>query len=262
MQIIGQEQLLDRLNKYTLQTLPKASIFFGEPGCGKHLIGEYIAERLDLKLVNIEPKVTADDLVEYTRSPINTLYIIDLRGIAEKQQNQFLKFVEEPAETAYFILLANSEIGVLSTLLNRCLKFYFAPYSAEQLKQITGEKYSSELPYLICKTPGQLENLDEKLIGSLYDLCAKFVTSIKKASYANLMSIIPRIDYNKYDFLLFFNMLEFVAYTSFITDKNEDAFKVYKLTNEYKQQMFSRPINKETYILNFLTNIWELTRWH
>ena len=57
-------------------------------------------------------------------------------------------------------------------------------------------------------------------------------------------------------------MLEFVAYTSFITDKNEDAFKVYKLTNEYKQQMFSRPINKETYILNFLTNIWELTRWH
>ena len=264
MQIIGQEQLLNQLNKYTLSTLPKASIFFGEPGCGKHLIGEYLANKLELKLVLIEPKVTQEDLIEYSQNPINTLYVIDLRSVTEKQQNQFLKFVEEPANTAYFILLANSEIGVLPTLLNRCLKFYFAPYSKEQLKQITGNLYTTELPYLICKTPGQLENLDEDNLHYMYNTCQKFITSIKQATYANLMSVSTKInykeEYNKFDFVLFFNMLEYVAYNEFIDNNNIEAFKIYQLTNTYKQQMFSRPINKENYILNFLTTVWEATR--
>lgn len=264
MEIIGQEKLINKLNSYTVQTLPKASIFFGESGCGKHYIGKYLADRLDLDLVIIEPKITYDQLIEFSQNPVSTLYVIDLRGIAEKQQNQFLKFVEEPISSAYFILLADSEIGILPTLCNRCQKFYFEPYSVDQLRKITNNRYNSELPYLICRTPGQLENLDEKALISLQAVCTKFLTSIKQASYANLISLSTKInykeEYNKYDFTLFFNVLEYVAYNNFIKTNNLDAFNIFKLTNEYKQQMFNRAVNKENYILNFLTAIWRLTR--
>src|SRR5207253_4563869 len=50
--------------------------------------------------------------------------------------NIFLKILEEPPESATLILLAPNPYLLLSTIRSRCLQFYFAPLSTEQLEEI------------------------------------------------------------------------------------------------------------------------------
>ena len=38
MNFIGQRKLLEKLNKYTRETLPKTLLFLGDEGCGKHTV--------------------------------------------------------------------------------------------------------------------------------------------------------------------------------------------------------------------------------
>ncbi len=48
--------------------------------------------------------------------------------------NIFLKILEEPPETATLILLAPNPYLLLDTIRSRCLQFFFAPASAEQME--------------------------------------------------------------------------------------------------------------------------------
>src|SRR2546426_1073123 len=50
--------------------------------------------------------------------------------------NIFLKILEEPPESATLILLAPNPYLLLSTIRSRCLQFYFAPLSTEQVEEI------------------------------------------------------------------------------------------------------------------------------
>jgi hypothetical protein len=95
----------------------------------------------------------------------------------------------------------------------------------------------------------------------LYDLCVKLVTKIGAASYANTMSIYAKInckeDYSKFDFNLFFNTLEYAAFTDFKNTGSEDSFKVYQITNRFKQARVNKAIVKDAFVLNFLTQLWK-----
>ena len=65
-----------------------------------------------------------------------SIYLIDLNDFTEKQQNQFLKLIEEPSVNVYIALIAESEIGILDTILNRCIKYRLEPYTKAQLQEI------------------------------------------------------------------------------------------------------------------------------
>ena len=132
--IIGQDRLRARIGSYTAETLPKTLLFIGPAGCGKKLFSLELANQVKLPLVDIDDKVTADQLIEYSQKPYKTIYRINLNNFNEKMQNQFLKFIEEPADSVYVMLLADSEIGILPTILNRCIKLPFAEYTKEELK--------------------------------------------------------------------------------------------------------------------------------
>ena len=82
--LVGQKKLLNILNSYTLDTLPKTLLFIGEDGCGKRTFAIYLANQLKLELVNITDKCSDVDLIYYQEYPLNRLYLIDLRGISEK----------------------------------------------------------------------------------------------------------------------------------------------------------------------------------
>ena len=135
--IVGQSKLLTTINSYSKQTLPKALMLIGTIGCGKHTVARYIAEKFELDYVEIEESVTAADLDSFTYKTIDTLYVINLNKFSEKQQNSLLKFLEEPSKSVYVLLMAESEVNVLGTILNRCIKYTFEPYTKEQLEQIT-----------------------------------------------------------------------------------------------------------------------------
>ena len=259
-QIIGQARLVSIIDSHTIQTLPKTLMFIGPNGCGKHTLAKYIADRLVLNFVEIGETADTDELEDFIHSTINTLYLIDLTKFSKKQQNQFLKFIEEPSKPAYVVLIANSEAGVLNTILNRCTKYHLEPYTKEQIEQITNTSIN-ELAYNIFQTPGKLLNLTEDSFKDILELAEKVVHKIDSASYANALVIGTKINYkdlyNKIDFNLFFDVVEYLALDDFKLNNTKQSLTVFKITNSFKQYISRQNLIKETLMLNYLTTLWE-----
>lgn len=267
MTIVGQERLLAKLNNYTLETLPRTLLFLGEDGCGKHTVTKYLAEKLNIDLIVLDENIEAETLIDFSQKTVPTLYLIDLAKFTEKQQNQFLKFIEEPANSVYIILIANSEMGILPTILNRCIKFMFEPYTIDQLKEFSwmNSVEDNELIYKVCNTPGKLANIDNKIFTNLINLCGVIITKVSAATYANTLSIATKINYkdnyDRFDFNLFFDTLEYLAFEHYRSTSQELSFKIYLLVNQFKQKKLNKfTLNKEAFVLNFLTQLWKETR--
>ena len=259
--IIGQEKLLNIIDFYYInQSLPKTLLFIGPAGCGKHTIAKYVAEKFTLDYVEIGEDVTAADLENYLFSTINTMYLIDLTKFSEKQQNQFLKFIEEPTKSVYVTLIANSEVGVLDTVLNRSIKHYFDFYTKEQITQITNSSVN-DLAFTIFKTPGKLLNLTDTSFQAICDLADKVVHKIKFAAYANALVISTKINYkdlyDKIDFGLFFDVVEYLALEDYKTTANKQSFIIFRITNQFKQYATQANLIKEILMINYLTTLWE-----
>ena len=259
MNFIGQEKLIQLLDNYTLATLPKTMLFMGDFGCGKHTLAKRLANRLDLIIQPIDSKITNDQLIEYYQKPVETLYLVELQNFTDKNQNNLLKFIEEPSDYAYIILLAESEANILPTILNRCTKFQFEVYTKEQLLNFTNS--TNDLIFKVCTTPGQIKLSDPESIKELFTLCENIVTKISKASYSNTLTIVSKLnhkeDYNKFDQSLFLKMLSYVSFEEYIKTNSDIAFKIYSLTTYFKQAKLNKNIVKENYMINFITQLWE-----
>lgn len=263
--VIGQEKLVKALEGYTLETAPKTILFLGQSGCGKSWIANAFAKQLDLEVVVVQPDSTAEKLIEYYQCPINKMYLIDLKDIVEKDQNKFLKFIEEPSKTMNIILMAESTVGILPTILNRCVKYVFEPYTPEQLKQFDwAVNCSEEIAYEVCKTPGQLLELSADNLDQALGLCRAIVSSVDKANYANTLSIITKVnlkdDAKKIDFKLFFDLMTYVAFDDYKKNNNELSFKIYLYTIRQQAKALNINVAKEAFLLNYLDNIWRLAR--
>lgn len=263
--VIGQEKLVKALEGYTLETAPKTILFLGQSGCGKSWIANAFAKQLDLEVVIVQPDSTAEKLIEYYQCPINKMYLIDLKDIVEKDQNKFLKFIEEPSKTMNIILMAESTVGILPTILNRCVKYVFEPYTPEQLKQFDwAVNCSEEIAYEICKTPGQLLELSADNLDQALGLCRAIVSSVDKANYANTLSIVTKInlkdDAKKIDFKLFFDLMAYAAFDDYKKNNNELSFKIYLYTIRQQAKALNINVAKEAFLLNYLDNIWRLAR--
>jgi len=266
--IIGQEKLVNTLFSYTLQSIPKTMLFLGPSGCGKSWIAAALAEHLDIDTVIIDlDKLTPEELraklADAYICPVEKFYLLDLRGSSNKKQDVLLKYIEEPTRNTYFILMAESEIGILPTILNRCIKYNFEPYTLEDLKKFDWSfDCSDELIYALCKTPGQLQNFTETNLKDLHTLCSKIIKFVPTASYANAMTPISKIncktDYNKFEIDMFLNMLEYVAFKDYVETNNKFSFDTYMFVIQQKAEMNNRTIIKESFMLNFLDNLWRL----
>jgi replication-associated recombination protein RarA len=260
MNIIGQTKILSKIDKYINTNLPKTLMFIGPSGCGKHMTARYITEKLNFNYIEINESITSSELDEYMHSTLDTLYVIDLNKFTEKQQHQFLKSIEEPSKSAYFILLATSEAGILNTILNRCIKYTFEPYTKEEVERITNTTVN-DLAFKIFQTPGKLINMTEASFKSIIELADKLVKNIDKATYANSLVISTKINYkdlyNKIDFNLFLDTVEYLAFEDYKNNFNNQSFTVYKITNQFKQHALKTNLIKETLMLNYLTTLWE-----
>ena len=119
MEIIGQKNLKTKLDSYSITEFPKTILFIGEQGCGKKLLAKHTADRLGLEFVELEEKVTNEDLEIFESNTYPTMYFINLDLFSDKQQNSFLKFIEEPVANVYVVLGCESETTVLPTILSR-----------------------------------------------------------------------------------------------------------------------------------------------
>ena len=258
MNIIGQTKLLSKIN--AMEHLSKTLMFLGPAGCGKHTIAKYTAEKFGLDFVEIEEFMSVQDLEDYTYKTIDTLYLINLNKFTEKQQNQFLKFIEEPSKSVYIILIANSEAGILNTILNRSIKYHLEPYTKEQIEQITNTSVN-DLAFKIFQTPGKLLNLTEQSFWEVLNLANMVVHSINRATYPNTLTVSTKINYkdlyNKIDFDLFFDAVEYLALEDYKNNKTEQSLTVFKITNQFKQYATQQNLIKEILMINYLTTLWE-----
>lgn len=258
--VIGQTKLMSIIDSYTTQTLPKALMLIGQAGCGKHTISKYISEKFNLDYVEIEESVSSADIENFLYSTINTLYVIDLTKFSEKQQNTVLKFIEEPSKYVYIILTASSEAGILNTVLNRCTKYTFESYTQQEVEQITGATVN-EQAFTVFKTPGKLLNLTDSSFNNVINLANNVVQNIHRANYANTLTISTKINYkdlyNKVDFNLFFDAVEYLALEDFKANGTQRSFTIFKITNQFKQYATQSNLIKETLMLNYLTTLWE-----
>lgn len=265
-EIIGQEKLKARIDSYTIETLPKTLLFIGPAGCGKKLFSLELANRVKLPLVDIEDNVTSDQLIEYGQKPYKTIYRINLNNFNEKTQNQFLKFIEEPADSVYVILLADSEIGILPTILNRCIKLPFAEYTKDELKEcawmINGT--DDQLIFEVCKTPGQFYNVSPSMFVSLHKDAESLIRFSTKLNYAQIMAFYQKInlkeDYNKYDLDVALNTLEYLSFKLYKEENLPKAYEIYRIVNNTKQQLRFRTLAKESLIFSMLNDIYKETR--
>lgn len=258
MNVIGQTKLLSKIN--AMEYLPKTLMFLGPAGCGKHTIAKHIAENFGLDFVEIEESVSAQDLEDYAHKTIDTLYLINLNKFTEKQQNSLLKSIEEPSKSMYFILIANSEAGILNTILNRSIKYHLEPYTKEQIEQITNTSVN-DLAFKIFQTPGKLLNLTEQSFNDVMGLANTVVHSINRATYPNALVVSTKINYkdlyNKIDFDLFFDAVEYLALEDYVNNKTEMSLTVFKITNQFKQYATQQNLIKEILMINYLTTLWE-----
>lgn len=261
--IIGQTKLMSTINNYTIENLPKTLLLIGHSGCGKHTIAKHIADKFEFDFAEIDEKVDSETLLNFSHKTINTLYLIDLNKFEEKQQTVWLKFIEEPSKTVFTLLIANSEVGILDTIKNRCRKLYFEKYTKEELQEITRSKgLTEDLAYEIFQTPGKLNSLTNESFKQLYDLAEKTIDKIGQMTYGNAAIISTKLNYkdnyDKIDPEMFLETVEYIAFNRFKQGDNS-CFKIFSITNKFKQYFNKKALIKETLILNYLTELWETT---
>lgn len=254
--MIGQETLINKLMSYSLFTLPKTILFIGEKGCGKHLLSNELAKHFECELIEITKDISDELLSEYSQSTLDAFYLIDLNLISEKQQNQFLKLIEEPSKNMHFILITDSELIVLPTILNRCFKYYFTEYTVEQLKQITN--IDDELVYRICTTPGQLQNLDLEQVHKLFEFTKMFLSDLFNKPKSQILAYGNKLNYketyNKFDYKLFLKAILYISFKNYLQDNNEKYLIVYNFTTKYCQKLPYTNI-KENFMTNYLISL-------
>jgi hypothetical protein len=136
-------------------------------------------------------------------------------------------------------------------------------YTPEQLKQIIQTDLDPRA-FEIYKTPGKLTNLSNKDFLNTFGFAEKLVLKVSQATYANTMSITNRINYkdfyNKIDFDLFLDTVEYLAFEDFKLNNSKLSLDIFKLTVRYKQLATKKTLIREALMLNYLTALWEVAR--
>jgi len=261
MQIIGQDRLLSEIDSYISgNCFPKSTMIMGEVGSGRHTIAKYIAGKLNVEYVDITDTVGLDDIINVTLSPTQHLVVIDISAIDERKANSILKFVEEPPEYDYILLIASSSGNILQTLKNRCIHLYVDKYSKNSLSEFIPEDcQNKEFILEYANTPGDVIDYlkyNSTEINDLNRLVENVATKIENAPTYNVLNISSKIKLKKdsagYDANLFFKMLISKYVMQMKENPVENIIGKILLTNEYYSAFSNSMYNKEYLFDNFL----------
>lgn len=264
MEIVGQKKLLARLNTYTVDTFPRSVLLVGEKGAGKHLIASYIQkEIIKFPLVDLTSNVSDEVIDAIYRNPNPAVYLVDLSEMTEKEQNILLKFIEEPLNNAFIILLCEGRNFVLNTVLNRCIIFELEKYTEEELASFI-EDSDKTLMLQLLRTPGQILNTNISNISEILNVCDKIATKMGGANYSNALSICDKInykdEYDKFDLTLFMDCLSFSLLSHYRTSNNKNIYEMYCLTRDQRKKLLDKRLNKQSFMYNLISRLWRISR--
>ena len=263
--MIGQLKLINKLNSYNIDTFPRSVMLVGEKGIGKHTVANYLRDNIiKLPLIDMTENLSDEYIDQVYRNPNPAIYMINISDIVEKTQNVILKFLEEPPNNAFIIILAEHRNLVLNTVLNRCVIFEFESYSKSELLQFVPEGVEDKSILEILKTPGKLLNTNLKTYKEGKELCNKIITKMHLASFPNALSIAGKInykdEYDKIDLELLFDLLCFSLVSSYKENNNIKLLEMYLLTRDFRESLLDKRVNKQLLFENYLSELWMLVR--
>ena len=263
--MIGQLKTISKLTSLK-ENFPNYVILLGEEGSGRHTLTHFISKNFlhNYPVEEITDKIDLDIINEmYVRSS-PCIYLMDFSLIDERKQNMLLKILESDLDGKYFIIIAENQNQIISTILNRVsVKINMEKYSKEELSQfiLTEEnQLNKEAILKVCSTPGQILKLNYFSFSDVLDLCKKFVSKVSKAAFFNTLTIADKLnykdEYNKFDFNIFLNALTLTMYEHFKETNDKNMLKLFDSTIELKEKLsYNKIVNKRILFENYLTNI-------
>lgn len=259
--MIGQKQLIEKINTYSLRTFPHSVLLIGDRGSENNEVCEYISRKFDIPLYDITELISDDYINEIYAMPELGLYVIDGSKITEREQNILLKFYEEPNAYTYIIIMCESKYNILETIQSRSYDLIMDKYSRDILEPLC-TKEPKELILSIANTPGTVEELNHTDIDGLRKLCETILEKINVASYANTLTISNKInfkdEYDKFPLWAFIRMICKTA-VDFMQEGRPINEKLYWLIDEFSKT-YEPLLDKKRYFENMLTNMWLAVR--
>lgn len=264
MQPVGQQKLVDKISKLSLDSLPHFLLLCGEKGCGKHFMCNLIAEQLNLELQELLSKVDESTALSISENTQPAIYVVDLNQCLPKVQGSLLKLVEEPNPATFFILLTTSLNLVIPTLLNRCQHWFFEKYSRDELSLfINPGAPDRDLILELATNPGQVLGFQQQSITEVMQLATNVVEKMAVASPSSALHISDRISFkgeqDKIDAELFILLLRYNLAQRIRRDPSPVYINMYKSLLDYSNK-------RELYIIPqraldlLLINLWEAAR--
>ena len=261
MEIKGQDSILRLIDSQTTSTFPNSLILLGEKGGGKHLLCQYIADKLNLTAVTLSDNLSQELIEElYTRvEPY--LYIIEEETLTVKRQNMILKFLEEPLKNSFIVILSSNKQFLLPTIINRCQVWELAKYSVEILKEFSS--FPDSMLFDIVRTPGEVLKVEKchTNFNDLINLLDKLIEKTAVANFSNILTISDKIDFDnkddgKFDILIVVRTLVWLVQRKILESVSAGKYyKCYELISELSYNLTIPNINKKLCFENFLTKM-------
>lgn len=260
--IIGQEKICTKIDNLTLDQFPRSLMLVGARGSGKHLICKYIAERFNLTAMDITDTLNLETIEELYNRVEPYQYIIRVNEISIKEENVILKFLEEPLKNSYIVLLAETDNGLLQTILNRCQIWYLQNYTHEYLQTFltSGNTYVLS----IANTPGRVKELNNVSFDEMIDLANKMLTKIETANISNTLSLSNKISFKQekeaLDGFLFVEVLTQELCRLWIAQPDVRLAIVYSELCELRKQLNIKNLDYKMLFENFLIRFRSIMR--
>lgn len=261
MMIKGQEKICSRIDSLTLDSFPRSLMLVGAKGGGKHLIVEYVSKKFNLQVIDITETLDQESIEELYNRVEPYLYLIRANELSVKEENTILKFIEEPLKNSYIVLIAETDIGLLQTIINRCQIWYLQNYTKDFLRTfVTTNDYVLQ----IANTPGQVISLCNTSFEDMLQLADKIIDKINIASVANTLTLSSKIAFknetDKYDVKLFVDILLQRLVESCKQSSDPRYSTAYLLTSELKKKLNVKSLDYKALFEGYLVNLRSVMR--
>ena len=269
--MIGQVNLLNKIDKLVENGFPRFVLLVGEKGSGKKLMSREIANKLGFPLVPIG--ITVDEVREViTNSYRNTepiVYVLpDTDKMSVAGKNALLKITEEPPQKAYFIMTVTDVANTLPTIRSRACVLPMDSYNTEDLREYMGEKYEGrpisiddmEFILHVATVPQEIDTLMSYDIKEFREYVDSVAEHLHTVSAANSFKIEGKLamkkDEDKWDMLLFLQALKAKYVSLFLYTREKPYYETYKLACELvKELKYKNSVNRQYCMDKFIIEL-------
>lgn len=280
--MIGQNSLMQAIDKLIKYKFPNFIVITGPRGSGKKLIAKHISTKLNYPLVPIEYKIDS------IRDMINMAYkqtepILYLISDADKMslgaKNSLLKVIEEPPNNAHFIMTLQTIDNTLPTIKSRCHELHMDLYTEQDINDfidlLTTPISEEDRKILLkcCNNYGDIQLFIKYGVCDFYAYVKKVYNNIYKVQSANSFKICDKLDVksnedDKYDVELFLRTFRYIAYYNMLELLLEPEFSnqaslinsIIQITSNYIRKLVINGINKQSLLDMWILDIRKVWR--